>query len=860
MADIAAAPGDAGTDDVSDDEKASQKETLRQQKAHKRWSEEIRFYENQSRDWNARSKKIIARYKDERNEQVMKVPRFNVLWSNVQTLKPALYGRLPKPDIERRYRDKDDVGRVTSMVLERAITFFVNEEFNAAMKSAVLDRLLPGRGQMWVRYEPHFRDEQIKGNEDVRDDGPEITDSVEGYEDETMQVVDREDVCFDYVNREDFGHTFGRTWDEVGAGWRKVYLTRAKCKERFGDEKGEKIPMDYTPSDLRNAQIEDVQKKATIYEIWDKEDKKAIWLHLDYTEGLLDEQDDPLQLENFWPFPRPMYATLGNDSLMPVPDYVEYQDQANELDNLTSRIGAITKAVKVVGVYDATAEGVQRIMAEGIENQLVPVSQWALFGEKGGLKGVIDFIPVADILQTLLGLYEARDKVKQDLYEITGISDIIRGTNDAAATATAERIKGQFGTLRLNDQQADVQRFVRDLVKIGTEIIAKHFSMETLQQISGVKLLTDQEKQMLGPWYQATTAVTQQMKQNQQQASNASPGIGHNGGPPLQGGPAAASPPPAPGQPPPAAPAPPQPGAGAQTPPPGAQPPVNPAAMLPPQFASIDPEELLEMMDEASWEEVYSLMHTEPLLAYKIDIETDSTIKFDEDAEKQSRMEFLSAVGGFITAATNVQNPDLAPLLAKLLMFGVRGFKIGKELEAAFDVAIRKLEKDADNPSKAPSPEMMKVQGDLQVQRETAQREDQRIMLQAKTDDEQAQRQQAFDKMKLDTDNATKMALAKIDAETRIIVAQISAKASIKTQAMGAGLDPTQHQDMSLAHVDIGDGNAGPSIADLVGTVVKQLQQTLTGMQASHTMMAQAITKPRQVMRDPQTGDIVGLQ
>lgn len=855
------------------------KETLRQQKAHKRFAEEIRFYDTKAEFWLKRSKKIISRYKDDRKKDtVQSNPRFNVLWSNIQTLKPALYGRLPKPDIERRYRDKDDVGRVTSMVLERAITFFVNEDFNAAMKNAVQDRLLPGRGTMWTRYEPHFKDVAVEGDADVKDDGPEITDNVETYGSapvgddtdgdeqaapQTYEVVEREDVCFDFVNYEDFGHSFGRTWDEVEIVWRKVYLTKEKLTKRFGKNKADKIPLDYTPSDLKETAKDDVQKKATIYELWDKEARTASWLHLDYADELLDEKDDPLQLDGFWPCPRPMYATLGGDDLIPVPDYAEYQDQAIELDNLTARIGAITKSIKVAGVYDKTAEGVQRLLSEGVENQLIPVEQWAVFSQqKGGLAGAMQLMPMKEIMETLLGLYEARDKVKSDLYEITGISDIIRGTNDAASTATAERIKGQFGTLRLTDQQDEVQRFVRDLVKIGTEIIAKHFGMETLQQISGVKLLTNQEKQMLQPWFDATMAVTTQMRTQQGQSPGQAqnPMIGHNGGPPMGG------PQPAPGVPP----QPPQ--SQPQTPPvaagspaqanaPVPQSPSNPTqALLPPQFAKIDEEELLEMMDEATWEDVYSLLRSEPLLAYKIDIETDSTIKFDQDAERQARVDFLTATGGFLKAATAVQNPDLAPLMAKLLMFGVRGFKIGKELEAAFDVAIRKLEKDAENPSKQPSPEVMKIQADMQLQQATAQREDQRIQLQAQSDDAQAKAQRQFDTQKMQMEGQNDMAKAKLESETKIIVAQIAAKTSLKQHAMTAGLDPAQHQDMTLANVDVGDGQSGPSINDLVMTVVKQLESTLTGMQQSHQQLANAIQKPRQVVRDPATGDIVGLQ
>lgn len=839
---------------------------------HKRWLEEITFYETYSQTWEERGKKILKRYKDDRSPREQRVPRFNILWSNIETLKPALYSRKPKPDIERRFRDNDPVGRAVSMILERAISFYMNDEFDLAIKNAVFDRLLPGRGTMWVRYQPYFNEQEPEQKEEGEGDTGEITDNVteqtnDDYEGEAdsdrkeadgtgpVEVLDHEVLNWDYVHWQDFGHCFGRTWDEVPAAWRKVYLTRAELKARFGDEIGNEIKLDYTPANAKKGRDADVVKKATIYEIWDKAEKKALWFNKDYEKALLDERDDPLELEEFWPFPMPMFATLDNNDLMPTPDFVEYQDQAAELDEITSRIAAITKSVKVVGVYDTSAEGIQRILAEGVENQLVPVQQWAVFAERGGMKGAYELMPMDMILQTLLGLYEARDKVKADLYEITGIADIVRGASDPTETATAQSIKGKFGTLRLQYQQGDVMRFARGLVKIGSEILAKHFSLDTLKQISGIQLLTMQEKQMLGPWYALTNATTEQMKLNQagggaqksQTPAGAPPQS--QGQPPQQQ--ALPAPQPQPQQ---------QPQAGAGMPAPAQQPSLDPKALLPPQFANIDPEDLAELMDEPTWEEVYQLLHTEPMLAYKIDIETDSTIKIDRDEERQARIDFLEATGKFMQSAIQVQNPDLAPLMGKLLQFGVRGFPIGKELEAAFDVAIHKLEKDADNPSKQPSPEIMKIQGELQLQQQTAQREDQRIQLQAQTDNQQAQQQQQFDQYKLKLENDYKMAIAKLDAETRIVVAQIQAKASLKQTQISTNLDPAKVHDPAWSGAPMGDG-AGPepSIAGLIDTVVKQMQVALQGMQQSHQQMTQAMARPRSVMRDGE-GNIVGIQ
>ena len=760
---------------------------------HARWVHEIKIYEQNSQAWEERGKKILRRFKDVRSPREGKVARYNILWSNIQTLMPALYGARPKADIERRWRDKDDLGRVSSQVLERATGYFLNEQFDNIVKQAVLDRLLPGRGTVWVRYEPHFRDMEVEGNEEVKDEGFQVTDdseTEEHKENETPQEVYDESVAFDYVHWQDFGHTYGRTWDEINAIWRKVYLSRDELKERFQD--GDKVPLDYTPHGLKDEKIQDASKKATIYEIWDKHDEKAIWLHKDYPKPL-DQRDDPLELTGFWPCPMPLYATLANDDMLPVPDYAEYQDQANELDQLTSRIDSITRSIKVAGVYDASCEGVQRLLAEGTENQLIPVEQWAMFAEKGGMKGVMELMPMQEIAQTLMHLYEARNQVKQDLYEITGMSDIMRGASEASESATAQKIKSQFASLRLSSMQDDVKRFCRDLVKIAGEIIANHFSVDTLKKISGVQLFDGQTKQLV------------QMAQQ---------------GAPVQ---------------------------------------------LPPDIAQMDQEQLQELMIDPTWEEVADLLKSETMRCYKIDIETDSTLKMDQEADKAARIEFLQAVGQFISAAQNVQNPELAPLMAKMLMFGVRGFKVGKELESAFEVTTRKMEKAAENPPQPPpDPEMQRAQADMQIKQAQMQADQQaeaaKLQLETQKAQAELQMEQArmaselelekaraaaqmqLEQMKMQAQAELDMQKAKLDAETKILVAQINAQASAVQAAQNAESKAADGAEKEKATQDS---------ASMQGA----LATAITGFQAALENMS----KPKQVVRDD-NGRVTGIQ
>ena len=664
-----------------------------------RYVEEIELYDKEVQRWDRQSKRILKRYKDDRGGDgtiESQERRYNILYSNTQNLLPALYARNPKPDIQRRFKDADPVGRVTSDILERSVTYFCDtDHFAAVSRQCVLDYILPGRATSWIRYVPHF-----KPAEEITDDqGPGDDEKDQAA---APEVIDYEEVVKDYVHRADFGHNICRTWDEVWLVWRKVYLTRKELKERFTDLDEQQInasPLDYKQQDNSGKVIDDGVSKSVIYEAWDKTRRIAVWFHKSIPDAL-DLRPDPLRLDGFFPCPKPLFANLANDSLIPTPMYVEYQDQASELDMLTARIAQMTKCLKVVGIYDASAEGLNRMFNEGTENELIPVQQWALFAEKGGMAGAMQILDVKQIAAALLDAYEARDRVKKDLDEITGMSDIVRGTTDPNETASAQTLKSGYANQRISDLQRDVQRFIREEIRIMTDVIANHFQIETIKQISGVRLLTNQEKQL----YSGSM-------------------MGHNGGPPMpQPGTAPGIPAPSGAQ------------MAGQTQPP-AQPPLPPG---------ITPDQMEQMLQDPSWEDVEQLIHNQAMRCFRIDIETDSIIKADEEAEKSSRIEFLKASGQFLQQAVEAgqQQPELIPLMAQMLMFGVRAFPVGKELESAFNSTLQKLEQQAANPQPKPNPEMMKIQSEAQLGQQKLQQEMQLAQQKAQLEAQVAQAQQ----------------------------------------------------------------------------------------------------------------------
>lgn len=694
------------------------------------WLDEIDLYERKMEKWHKRGKKIYKRYKDVRSAREEAVTRFNVLWSNVQTRLPALYARDPKPEVERRFKDRDPIGRQVAEILERSLDYTIQHvnPFGRIIRQCVLDYELPGRGTCWVRYVPHFHKVDLEPEQQaattsgptdsapegrgssaqVREEGEEVTDqAADPVEDEELGY---EETVLDYVYWEDYGHTWARTEDEIRAKWRRIYLTRDELKDRFDLSKAEldDIPLEWSPRNLNDGKIDAKQKKAIVYEIWDKQERECCWIIKNCPKEL-DRKDDPLKLEGFFPCPPPLYANLAPDELIPTPNFIYYADQASEIDELSTRITAIGKALKVCGIYDSSAPGLDRLLAEGVENQLIPIDGWMALKEKGGIEGVMQLLPLKDIAEALGNLREQRQSMIDDVYQITGLSDIIRGLSEPEETATAQQIKGQFAVLRISDAQSEVQRFCRDILRICAEIIAG-YDIETLKKISGVKLLTAAEKQQL----QVLLA---------QAAHPPMPPMPPGGGGHLPNG----------------SPQPPMPGAAPGQAPPQAQPPAGPGAQPPPGapgavqpgggVPGIDPEKV-RLLKEPTWEEVAALLENPVLREFRIGVETDSTIRTDEESDRAARMDFIEAVGKMITEASSVPH-SMIPAAGELILFGIRGFKVARNLERVFEDAIDQLK---DQPP-APNPEMIKAQMDQQTAAKVAQ-------IKAQTDIQIAQGQQ----------------------------------------------------------------------------------------------------------------------
>ena len=430
------------------------------------WRDQLEHAKDVFDPWEKRADMVVARYRDERSAGQSTLSKFNILWSNVQLLTPSLYGRPAKPEVSRRHMDADPVGRLASTILERTLDYEATQfpDFDATMQNCVEDRLLSGRGTAWIRYEPIIGEDRV---------------------DEAHSPID-------YVYWKDFRHSPARTWEEVWWVARRVYMTDEEGEKRFEKTWG-KVKLQQVVEDESHKDKSESPKKAAIWEICNKRTKRVCWV----CEGTqLDEKDDFLLLEGFFPCPPPLYATTTNGSLIPVPDYCQYQDQASEIDSLTGRIDELVKAVRVAGVFNAEFKSLGRLF-QTPGNKLIPVDGWQAFAEKQGLKGAIDIIDLQPIAQALGLLYNAREAAKQAVYETTGLSDILRGSSKAEETLGAQQIKANFGSLRLRSSQVDVARFASDIFRLKAQIICRFYPGPLLVQMSGVLETEDGRDQNL---------------------------------------------------------------------------------------------------------------------------------------------------------------------------------------------------------------------------------------------------------------------------------------------------------------------------------------------------------------------------
>lgn len=612
-----------------------------------KWLGAIANRRSREKQWRTQADKVIDRYRDTRTSVDEQLAKFNILWANTEVLKPAIFTRMPVPDVRRRYLTRDPVARTAAMIMERALSYSMDSyDFKDTLDRAEEDYLLPGRGQVTVCYKPYFTNKR-KAVEPLpeQDDDKETAQDPSGGDISGLRSVGgeipgsgpAENGASLSVPPDPGRYPPGTQFDEQGAysmqeeklyeevyceyqEWKYYVFGEAKQRskvpwEAYGetltkDEVKEEYP-DFPDADELNYQEisapgseEETEKgpgEVLIWKVWHKASRKVIVVAEGYKDGPLQVMDDPLQLENFFPSPEPLYALRTNGNSVPKPEFLMYQDQALELDILVNRQKMLTSALKYRGVYDKELEETSKLkdLTSSPDNTFIPIPNFRLQAEKGGLQALIDTMPLEQIIEVLKVLEPRVEMLKQQIYEVYGISDIVRGATKATETLGAQQLKAQYAGMRISTRQERFQRFICDILRLKAEIIAEHFSPDTLRLMTGIEVVPD--------------AIFQQMQAQQEVPANTVP--------------------------------------------------------------------------ESEFQQACALIKSDKLRGFRIDIETDSTIPVDRANEQQNRIAFITAVGQYLQGVLPAVQSGAIPvkLAREGLLFVVRGFKVGTELEEVLE-------------------------------------------------------------------------------------------------------------------------------------------------------------------------------
>lgn len=444
------------------------------------WVSKLSEAEGRLKDFHKDGESALKKYLGS-DPVTTNIQDINLFAANVEILECALYQRIPTARATRRFKNyQDDVSRVASIIVENGLQaeLELNNDFHTAIKQAVQDRLLPGLGQAWVRYESETADSEDQDPNEVQD---------------PYEQVETGDTPIDYIHWRDFVWEPARTWDEVTWVAKKVYLDRDAIIARFGAEYDDKLlPYDTCIHSAKAAPSTDGERanRSCIYEIWDKSSKKVYWVSksLSQNDGVIDQREDPLDLPDFFPCPKPLLGRSTTSDVTPVADFKIVAKQYAEANQINERMSVLTDALRSAGFYNSKMSEIGQLYSDehgSASNVLIPVENWTTFTSEGGMQGAIQFIPLSDVVQAIGSLTARLETVKAQISEILGIPDIMRGVSKASESSGAQQLKGQYASQKLEARRQQIVEFVSTLLTIKAHLMCKFYSDAQLVMLAG---------------------------------------------------------------------------------------------------------------------------------------------------------------------------------------------------------------------------------------------------------------------------------------------------------------------------------------------------------------------------------------
>ena len=457
-----------------------------------RWKKRLSQERKAHEKFRKQAKESQEAARDEKNKK----HTYNIHWSNCRITAAAVYAKPPKADVRRRFQKPDAEEKELARAVERALDYSIDVgRFEVASRAVVRDYVRSGLGVPRIVYDVETGPMELTP-EVIAQFAPDVASALPPGtlesldtaalgemlgdklpEEITLQAVDIEHVpwsCFGWEP----GHS---DWSKVNWVWFKSYSSRKQIKEEYGK--------DVSGGDDESDSTRDSKEygdEVAVYEIWHKPSKMVHVITPNHPEPL-DSYKDELDLQGFFPCPRPMMDNLKSDELVPKPDYCFVESQINELQRIAQERKALAAKIRPVYICDSKDSQQVQDALDTAGGGVVPISGMVeRLGESGG--SLLQPVDLSHSINGLQVLDSQLDNVKQQVYEILGISDIIRGASQASETATAQQIKSNWANVRLNEKQSEVNRCWRETMRIMAEIICEHFEPQQVTLMTGVDI------------------------------------------------------------------------------------------------------------------------------------------------------------------------------------------------------------------------------------------------------------------------------------------------------------------------------------------------------------------------------------
>ncbi len=698
------------------------------------WKKEI---EN-SIKYHQKSKELAKEFQniyDGENDRYAK-KSYPIFWSNTQTLKPLLFSKLPKVNITQSFFKDDEISRIASEVIERLITYLLKESDAENQIEKIRDAyLIQGIGIPRIVFVPPepIESKSKKKKTIKNEEGEEI----ETEEEETFYDVDEEKKSFklEFVDYQHFLKSTEKEWERVRWIAFKKYYSRDELIDHFGEEIGKKVKMSNTKFEYlpQQEQENEIFQLCEVWEIWDKENQICHFITFAGEGAVLNSEKEFYNLKNFFPIPMPM-GLNENRSLLPLPLYKQYKNLAEDLSRLHDRIVNLTDQAKFTGAYTSFAEqkDIENIM-NGEDGEFSALQTTANIDDA---RKLIVFKPLTEIANTITILRNEKTQLKIDIQEITGLSDIVRGATVANETATAQQLKGNFAISRIQPLQKEVEFTIRDTIRLLTELAVEKLPLVEIIKITGLKivdvgLILNNARQTIEINKQEAIDLLNPQDPDYQQKLMM----------------------------------------------------LEQQAQVGLEKTKKDLQEQLKgfVIELKNLPKLNKILKDDKMRCISIDIETDSTIKIDQNQEKMDRMEYVRTISQTLQAlAPAVQTGIInKKALSELIIFASKPLKVGRNLEDYL--------REEQPVEEKPDPQAMLAQAQIELQQQELQLRQQEIM--GKLDIEQQkvnvdkatalikqdqfEQQLQFDDANKQADRESKRLDIKVKAGTELINEQI---------------------------------------------------------------------------------------